>query len=77
MTLIKFVHKKPAKRDPDFKGLLIYYSRMDIILGLLLIVFSAFFIFKYFEYSISKPIGNAPMVASQFITSKPASHGQK
>ena len=52
--MIKFIHKKHIHKDPQIKGLAIYYSLSDIILGSLLIVLVAFFIYNYLEFSYQK-----------------------
>lgn len=67
MLPIKFLPKKPQKTDPSHKGLVVYYSRMDIVLGLILICLSGFFIYKYFQYSLQPPSGYSPLVTVRHI----------
>jgi hypothetical protein len=49
--MIKFIHKKHIHKAPNVKAFIIYYSVSDIILGFLLIVLVAFFIYNYLQNS--------------------------
>lgn len=51
--MIKFVHKK--HKSPNNKGLTIYYSRFDIILGLVIIILAAIAIYLYVRFSFNAP----------------------
>ena len=50
--MIKFVHKKHINQDPKTAKIVIYYSVFDIILGLTLMVLTAFFIYNYLEFKV-------------------------
>ena len=49
--MFKFIHKNHIHKDPHTKALVIYYNISDIVLGFLLIVLVAFFIYNYLETS--------------------------
>ena len=49
--MIKFIHKKHIQKAPNIKALIIYYSLSDIVLGALLVILVAFFIYNYLEVS--------------------------
>lgn len=51
--MIQFIHKKHAHLNPKTAKLIIYYSFSDLVLGLLLIVLVAFFIYNYLVMSLS------------------------
>jgi hypothetical protein len=52
--MIKFIHKKHIRQDSHIKGLVIYYSLSDIVLGFFLVVLVSFFIFNYLEFSFKQ-----------------------
>ncbi len=49
--MIKFIHKKHADLNPKTDKFVIYYSVLDIVLGFLLMVLVAFFIYNYLSVS--------------------------
>lgn len=53
--MVKFLHKKHIYKNPQTKSLVIYYNLSDIILGFLLVVLVAFFIFNYLKFSFQRP----------------------
>lgn len=55
MAPIKFLPKKPVDKDSRHKGVVVYYGRLDIVLGLLMLIFSAFFVYKYVQLSLFPP----------------------
>lgn len=77
MAIIKFVPKKPVEHEPHHKGLVVYYDQMDIILGLVLMAFSAFFIYKYFQLSLYNKVENNTALASQTLINKTPQHENK
>ena len=53
--MLKFIHKKHIYKMPNTKALVIYYNLSDIVLGFLLVVLVAFFIYNYLEFSFRIP----------------------
>ena len=56
--MIKFVHRKHTNQNQKTDKIVIYYSLLDIILGLLLMVLVAFFIYNYLEFKVFSPSQN-------------------
>ncbi len=52
--MIKFIHKKHINKNSNLKSFVIYYSISDIVLGFLLTVLVAFFIYNYVKLSFQK-----------------------
>ena len=52
--MINFIHRKHIHESTHVRGIVIYYSLSDIVLGFLLIVLVSFFIFSYLRFSFGQ-----------------------
>lgn len=50
--MIKFIHKKHINKHPRTAKVVIYYSLSEILLGLLLVALSIFFIYNYLDFKL-------------------------
>ena len=53
--MFKFVHKNHMRATKHESKIVIYYSLSDIVLGFLLVVLVAFFIYNYLEVNFYVP----------------------
>lgn len=60
--MIKFIHKKHAHLNPNTGKFVVYYNLSDIVLGFLLVILVAFFIYNYLTVSFgkTKPVAVSP-----------------
>jgi len=52
--MIKFIHKKHINQDMQGGKIIIYYSISDIVLGVMLLALTVFFMNDYLSHSLKK-----------------------